>query len=272
MLLMFKERGGGWRRGGGERKNSQWRNWPRSKAAITSWCKLERWGYSKKLLCLVVWGISSTVVSSWHNKPHSPEREIKPSVDGVQLPTWRRNWNRSGMQSSHPMQCTCTCTRTGVDAHTGWPSDSVYSWGTLQQQWRNQGRGQGLAPRCGCVQVLHCPWEECQLSDVHNILLLPMYNRSWLAVVLVVVELGLLLAGVKNALHQTTRERAREPKCVFTIQLSMPLQWRYQQTRCELHDSLSRRFHSQIVLGKNVVAFLSWTLWRPPGMCTHTCT
>ena len=29
---------------------------------------IERWGYRKKLLCLVVWGLSSATVSSWHNK------------------------------------------------------------------------------------------------------------------------------------------------------------------------------------------------------------
>ena len=28
------------------------------------------------------------MVSSWHNKPHSPENEIKSSEDGLQLPTW----------------------------------------------------------------------------------------------------------------------------------------------------------------------------------------
>ena len=62
------------------------------------------------------------MVSSWHNKSHSPETEIKPSKDGVRLPTWQSIWKWSRTQSSHPMQCTCTSTYTGVGAHTGRPS------------------------------------------------------------------------------------------------------------------------------------------------------
>ena len=54
---------------------------PRSKATVTWWCWLERRGYSKKL-CLVVRGLSSAAVSSWHNKPHSLEREKRSSEDG----------------------------------------------------------------------------------------------------------------------------------------------------------------------------------------------
>ena len=93
--------------------------WPRS---LVDAILLERWGYSKKLLCLVVWGLSAAMVSSWHNKPLSPETEITPSEDGMRLPIGRGNWKRSCTQSSHPMQRTCTCTCTGVGAHSGWPS------------------------------------------------------------------------------------------------------------------------------------------------------
>ena len=32
-------------------------------------------------------------------------------------------WKRSHTQSSHPVQCACTCRCTGVGAPTGWPSD-----------------------------------------------------------------------------------------------------------------------------------------------------
>ena len=49
------------------------------------------------------------MVSSWHNDSHSLETEIKPSEDGVRLPTRRGNWKRSRTQSSHPMPCACTC-------------------------------------------------------------------------------------------------------------------------------------------------------------------
>ena len=44
-----------------------------------------------------------------------------PCEDGVRLSTWWSHWKRLHMQSSHPMQCTCTFTCTGVGAHTGWP-------------------------------------------------------------------------------------------------------------------------------------------------------
>ena len=77
---------------------------------------------------LVVWGLSSAMVSSRYNKLHSLEREIKSSEDRVQLPTWRGHWKRSHKQSSHPMDCTCTCTCTGVGAHTGWASQRSADW------------------------------------------------------------------------------------------------------------------------------------------------
>ena len=68
-------------------------------------------------------GLSSTMVSSWHNKSHSPGTDIKPSEDWVRLPTCRGNWKWSRTQSSHPMLCTCTCTCTDVGVHTRWPSE-----------------------------------------------------------------------------------------------------------------------------------------------------
>ena len=40
------------------------------------------------------------------------------------LPTWRGMWTRSHTQSSHPVDCICTCTSsTVVYAHTGWHSE-----------------------------------------------------------------------------------------------------------------------------------------------------
>ena len=33
------------------------------------------------------------------------------------------NWKRSRTQSSHPVQCTCECTCSGVGACTRWPSE-----------------------------------------------------------------------------------------------------------------------------------------------------
>ena len=76
---------------------------------------------------VVMWGLPSAMVSAWHNKPHSPDTEIKPYEDGVRLPTWRSNWKRLHTQSSRSMQWTCTRTCTvhipGVGAHTGWASE-----------------------------------------------------------------------------------------------------------------------------------------------------
>ena len=45
-----------------------------------------------------------------HCFSHSPQTDIKPSEDRARLPTGRGNWKRSRTQSSHPMQCICTCT------------------------------------------------------------------------------------------------------------------------------------------------------------------
>ena len=84
---------------------------------------LERWGYSTKLLCLVVWGLPSAMVSSGH-KLHSPEREIKPSEDGVQLPTWQGNWKRSHTHSARPVQYLLVCVRVWVHI----PGDPQSVW------------------------------------------------------------------------------------------------------------------------------------------------
>ena len=65
------------------------------------------------------------MVSSWHNKHHSPERETKLSEDGVRLPTWRGNWKRLHTQSSQPMQCTCTCTLYTCGVHIPGDSQSI---------------------------------------------------------------------------------------------------------------------------------------------------
>ena len=72
------------------------------------------WGYSKPLLCLVVWGLSSAMPSSWHNKPHSPEREINPPKTECVCKHGGGRWKRSHTQSSHPMDCTCTWICMGV--------------------------------------------------------------------------------------------------------------------------------------------------------------
>ena len=88
---------------------------------------LQCWGHNKtinipkKLPCLVclwiVCGLSAATVSSWHNKPHSPEREIENKTPA--MTEWvclhgRGNWKRSHTQSSHPVDCTRSCTCTGV--------------------------------------------------------------------------------------------------------------------------------------------------------------
>ena len=83
-----------------------------------------------------MWGLPSTMVSSRHSKPPFPKkREIKPSEDGVRLPTWRANWKRSHTQSSHPMQCTYTWIHV---LRCRWTYrvtfKSVHPWRTLQQQ------------------------------------------------------------------------------------------------------------------------------------------
>ena len=93
---------------------------------VISWCELKRWGYGKKLklLFFVVWGLPAVMVSSWKNKPHSLERENKILLRrSAAAYTWRGNWKRPHTQPSHPMDCTCTCTRTSVGAHTGWTSE-----------------------------------------------------------------------------------------------------------------------------------------------------
>ena len=66
-------------------------------------------GYSTKLLSLVVWRLSSAMMSSWHDTHRSPEREMKSSEDGVRLPKCRGHSKRSYTQSSHHMDGTCNC-------------------------------------------------------------------------------------------------------------------------------------------------------------------
>ena len=70
-------------------------------------------------LCLVVWGLSSTVVSSRHNKPASfsgngyknPLKTVCGCLHGGEIENGHER-----TQSSHPTQCSCICTCTGVGA------------------------------------------------------------------------------------------------------------------------------------------------------------
>ena len=69
-----------------------------------------------------MWGLSSAMVSSRHNKPHSLETEISPPKTKCSCLHGGGHWKRSHTQSSHPMQCTCTCAHVQVWVHIpGYP-------------------------------------------------------------------------------------------------------------------------------------------------------
>ena len=54
----------------------------------------------------------------------------------MRLPTWRGNWKRPHTQSSHPKDCTYTCTCASVGADTGWPSEC-----SAEERYNNNNSG-----------------------------------------------------------------------------------------------------------------------------------
>ena len=64
-----------------------------------------RLSYSRQLLCLVVWGLSAAMISSRHNKPHSPETEIKIFRRLSVAAYTAGSLKTVHTQSSHPMDC-----------------------------------------------------------------------------------------------------------------------------------------------------------------------
>ena len=75
-------------------------------------------GYTLFMRCIVLWRLSSAVISSLYNSIHPPEPEIiPPKAVYVWLPMWQGQWQETvtHTQSSHHMQCTI--------ARTGWPTE-----------------------------------------------------------------------------------------------------------------------------------------------------
>ena len=83
------------------------------------------------MLCLVVWGLSSATVSSWHNKPHSLEREIKSS--GRSAAAYINGGVIENGYTCNPL------TLWTVGAHFRW--HTVFRWRTLQTTTNITGKG-----------------------------------------------------------------------------------------------------------------------------------
>ena len=93
------------------------------------------------MLCLVVWRLSLAIaIISSLKQPHSLERDIKSSADGVQLPTVPGSLKRShnAILSKTLLDCTRTCTCTGVGArHCYWVTPTLKSVQLRNERYNN---------------------------------------------------------------------------------------------------------------------------------------